>query len=184
MQAKVMRSVGLALAVIALIGVSFAGTTLMLQKKSAPLSRRLVTEAFSKGGTGTWLLGKGWSAPESWGTWSEGEVAEINWPLREEPRSELLMWIDGRIYPYFADVPQRVRVSVNGTHVATLERNFEGGLYGASFKVPLRVALARKPMRLVFEVSNPTSPQSINNGTDPRRLGVGLKSIEIEYSLL
>ncbi len=173
----------LLLVALFLAGLAFFGTSSFLQEKSLEAKRRLWTESFPKGGSGTWLLRKGWSAPESWGTWSEGPLAELDWPLRDQPLSDLSMWIDGRIYPFFEEPAQSVRVLVNGTYVATLTRNFEGGLYGAKFKIPLAVATARKPMRVTFEIARPTSPKSLANGSDTRLLGIGLKSIEIEYTL-
>ncbi len=164
-----------------LMAVAFAGTRAYLRQGAVQIVHTLETEAFAKGGTGPWILKSGWSIPEKWGTWSVGPVADLVWTLRKPPVADLSMWIDGRIYPRFAEPLQQIRVSVNGARVATIERNVEGGLYGARFKIPLAVATAQKPMLIVFEIANPTSPHSLNDGTDMRRLGIGLVSIEIDY---
>lgn len=173
----------IAIAALAMMGVSFASVSHYLQQSAAAKSRRVDAEAFAKGGTGTKLFRRGWAASENWGTWSEGTVAELDWQLKAKPRSDLSMWIDGRIYPHFAEPAQSIRVIVNGSYVATLERNYEGGLYGARFKIPLQVATVSQPMHVTFEIANPVSPKSINDGADTRLLGLGLTSIEVDYAM-
>lgn len=164
-----------------LMAAAFTGTRTYLRQGAVQIVHTVETEAFAKGGTGTWILKSGWSIPEKWGTWSDGPAADLVWTLRKAPLADVSMWIDGRIYPRFAKPPQRIGVSVNGAKVATIERNAEGGLYGARFKIPRAVATAQKPMHIVFDVANPTSPHSLDDGTDMRRLGIGLVSIEIDY---
>jgi hypothetical protein len=102
-------------------------------------------------------------------------------PLEGRPRSDLRVWIKGRIYPWYAQIKQSVGVSVNGTAVALIKRNYEGDLYGATFTIPAKLATARSPMEIVFDIKNPTTPKSIGDNSDSRELGLGLGSIEIEY---
>ncbi len=138
-------------------------------------------ETFTTGDEGIRLLGEGWSGPEEWGSWTNGSFGDVRWPLERRPTSELNFLIKGRIYPWQAEVNQSVHVSVNGTDVATLRRNEDGDLYGANFAVPATVALSQTPMRIRFKVDSPISPTMLNDGTDSRKLGFGLASIEINY---
>ncbi len=127
-------------------------------------------------------LRDGWYQAERWGTWSKGPRAEIEWPLKRRPASDLVVTIEGRIFPYDAAYPQTIVVLVNDTRVAVLKRNYEGELYGGNFRIPNNVAITRTPLRIVFEISNPTAPSAISNSTDHRLLGLGLAMIELNYS--
>lgn len=174
------KLLGYAAAGIVVMCASFLGTAHFLDRRVGG-AHRLEVGGFSLGGSGTKLLGKGWSRIESWGTWSDGAIADLVWPLQGRPNSDVRFWIDARIYPHFSTPAQLISVLVNGTKVATLERNFEGGLYGGSFWVASNVATAQSPMHVEFLISNPTQPASIQDGSDQRKLGLGLKSMELSY---
>ena len=168
-----------AITAVVLLCVSFAMTVSYLDRRA--LLRKTEVEAFAEGGSGVKLLRSGWSWQEPWGTWSNGPVSMLAWPLKATPNSPIQVWVDGRIYPFFEQPAQTIDVSVNGKQIATLERNFEGGLFGGTFRVPAQVAVTKSPMEIVFSIKKPTSPKSIGDGTDTRLLGLGLKSIELEY---
>ena len=163
------------------LAASFLGTLKFLERaeRVPPLFARF--ESFNSTSDGPRLLFKGWSKPEHWGTWTDGAHAELNWLLDRRPASDVRVWLKGVIYPRNADISQAIRVVVNNTPVAMIERNFEGDLYGANFDIPKAVALARNPMRIEFVVANPTSPISIGDGEDSRKLGLGLQSLELVY---
>lgn len=171
---------GLGLALVA-AGVSFFATATFIDRKAASSPKIAEINLFQAGFPGTKLLRSGWHGPEAWGTWSRDHRAELEWTLGRRPASELRVWINGRIFPYVAAIEQSVRVIVNGTHVATLERNADAELYGGNFALPAAVATARSPMILTFEIANPTAPSDVGPSQDRRKLGVGLIRIELEY---
>jgi hypothetical protein len=175
------RATCVAVVLIVTAFVSFLTAVMHLDQRGSTLPKWVEVEFFRIGSDGTKLLRSGWHAPESWGTWSRDSSAEIMWRLIRPPASELRIRIKGRIYPWYAAINQSVRVIVNGAHVATIERDFEGELSGGSFLVPASIALAKTPMRIVFEIANPTAPRDIGESSDTRKLGLGLINIEIEY---
>jgi len=176
-------SVPLALAIGAGFVVGIVGVAFIHDGASPPPSHtgtRLFA-AFIPGSNDMRLLGEGWAKPESWGTWTIGPRAELKLPLSRRPASDVHLSITGRIYPWYAKLEQSVRVNANGTQVAKLERGIDGDLYGGSFFIPLHVARAASPIRIVFEIKNPTAPNSIDDNPDSRPLGLGLGSIEVTY---
>ena len=147
-----------------------------------PISQESVSsQEFAAGADGTKLLGPGWSHPEKFGTWSDGPRAEIAWKLETTPVSDVDVRVEARPFPVTASIMQSVEVSVNGTRVATLKLNPEGEFRGGAFSVPLHVALTQNPLRFVFEIARPTSPSDLRVGNDTRKLGIGLKSITVQY---
>lgn len=153
-------------------------------ERSDPYRSQIVeAEFFGIGAKSSRLARSGWYPPESWGAWSNGPKAQVEWPLVGKPLGDVIMNIEGRIFPYFADVAQSIRVVVNERSVAVLERNDEGELYGANFRIPREVAGARAPMKIVFEVANPTAPSSVINSKDQRKIGLGLGTIKLSYDI-
>ena len=158
---------------------AFVGMKLYLDGPAATPFDSEVTEIFTTSGNGGKLLGTGWSAPERWGTWSEGPRAELGWKLAAPPIGDLRFAIRGLIYPPYAEANQTVQVSVNGTHVATLRTNSDGGIRGGEFTVPAKAAGVNDPMQIVFQVERPVSPAELHLGNDARKIGLGLKSITV-----
>jgi hypothetical protein len=161
---------------------SFLTVAMYLERReSYVVPRRFEVEFFRAGLSGPKLLRSGWHSPEDWGTWSNGPSAALVWRLNRLPASEMRVRIGARIYPWYASIDQSIRVIVNGAHVATIVRNFEGEISGGNFRVPASIASAKVPMQIAFEIANPTAPKDIGESLDTRKLGLGLMNIEIEY---
>lgn len=176
------RALIIALAVIGGLVCGFAATVGYLEHAHSRNSAVTEHASFKDEIGRASYLRNGWYYAERWGTWSRGPRAEIEWPLKRRPTSDVIVTIDGRIYPYDAAYPQAIVVVVNDTRVAVLKRNYEGEIYGGNFRIPNHVAVTRTPMRIVFEISNPTAPSAISKSTDSRLLGLGLAMIELNYS--
>ena len=125
------------------------------------------TVRFAKGQRGTALLYRGWSSPEEWGVWSDGDEAELLFHLDEQ--EPLVLRLEGHT---FGD--QRLVVQINGHRL--VDRNVESGT-----PVDLRLALPQSILQrenvLHFDFPEAQSAEEVG---DPRRLALGLKSLVLE----
>jgi glycosyltransferase involved in cell wall biosynthesis len=127
---------------------------------------------FQAGGNGTALLEKGWSAPEVWGTWSNGETALLRLPLPSDDRT----WdVEFEFVPFAdADHPQRVRVHIANDEVASW--TFDSGV-----PCSRELSLSRQadyPV-LTFSFPDAASPQQLGKSGDRRALALGLVKTSI-----
>lgn len=174
---------GVALLAVSAAALGFWATGQVMDGATSPVSSIVETELFGAGPKQTSVARSGWYPAEEWGAWSSGSVAVVEWPLAGRPSADVLMQIAGRIFPYFADLPQSIRVLVNETPVAVLTRNYEGQLYGANFRIPAQVATARTPMKIEFRIANPTAPSAVIKSNDHRKIGLGIESIQLRYDV-
>jgi len=121
----------------------------------------------------------GWSAPESWGVWSDGGVASVALKtnvdfeaLRRDPR----LVVEARGFA-IAGQPQLVDVVVNDHLVARWSFALGQGVVHKEAAIPL-AALAgyRSTLNISFRIAHPVS---VPNDRDGRKLGIGVRSIEI-----
>lgn len=143
--------------------------------RQTPLDRTL---RVGSEGDGNFVLGNGWSHPESWGVWSDGPQAVI--VLRPGPaqaRQKLRLTLWGRRFP-----------SRSGdTHVSVWVNDVELGFWdgGNTIVTPWSVTLpapaAADPVILVrLQIADPTSPHDLGMSLDPRKLGVALEALRLE----
>lgn len=135
---------------------------------------------FAPGDPGTRYLLTGWSGPESWGTWSAGETADIVLPaVAGRPTSVLI-----EANPLITDQHprQRLEIRVNGgpPFAFTLTERL-----GNRIRVPLspeaRARLERQGyLNLNFTFDDAVRPRTLGLGFDDRLLALGLVSIVIE----
>ena len=169
---------------IGLAGIGLGYTTTSSLLDGDPHRAKIVeVEFFGAGPKSSRLVRSGWYPAESWGAWSEGPKAQVEWNLAGKPLGDIDVNIEGRIFPYYADVAQSIRVLVNERRIAVLQRNDEGELYGANFRIPNAVAIARVPLKFVFEIANPTAPSSVINSKDHRKIGLGLGTVKLTYDI-
>lgn len=172
----------IAVMVVACVGAggAFKLTLDYLQRPSVP-QEIIETEFFGSTVARSRIARSGWYPAETWGAWSMGERAELVWPLFNEPAGDVRVLITGRIFPFHTELPQSIRVRINGTEVAVLGRDLEGDLAGGSFWFPRRLLKGREPVRISFEIANPTAPSAVMASQDHRRIGLGLESIVMKY---
>lgn len=113
---------------------------------------------------------RGVSAPEGWGTWSEGPRVEVRFKQPLPPSFDLAVRL-GTAFGSNRELPVKVRVGdKEQTFVpdrdpfqATLQFRGVGGERGSLF----------------FEIPKPESPLERGSGQDPRKLGIGLISLVV-----
>ena len=138
------------------------------------------TVEFGLGGTaGPYMLG-GWSQPEPWGTWTDGDRAVLRLPLTQVPRGpvEIVMEADGFIRP---DHPElRVSVLCDQTVVAEwVVATTDPATYAAS--IPERLTADKGALTLTLAIDNAKSPRDLGESTDVRRLGLGVRRLRLDW---
>jgi hypothetical protein len=131
---------------------------------------------FEAGGGGVPLLVSGYSLPERWGVWSDGNEARLLLAFAESaPRTLRLVW---RLHPFLhGEAQPRVR----GTLRIGERRPVALDLADEYVEIVTRVDRGeRRLMTAVFTIEDPVSPESLGVSRDPRRLGIGLVEIRAE----
>lgn len=123
--------------------------------------------------------GKGWSVPESWGTWSDGSLAELYFAVPDDLHSiqiEANALISAK-YPQ-----QKVLVKINDELVQTVMLTQPSG-NRIDITIPLALQEKIKKtglLRLKFELPDAVSPKEIGMNEDGRKLALGLISITVQ----
>jgi putative flippase GtrA len=122
----------------------------------------------------------GWSIPESWGTWSEGFSAAIGLALDSPALSDLRLELTADGYVNERHPAQTIEVSANGRSIGSL-RFTQAAPSGTSVLIIPREAAAGNNNQIVirFKIMNPASPARLGLSSDPRLLGIGLRSLSI-----
>jgi hypothetical protein len=128
---------------------------------------------------------EGWSAPEAWGLWSDGERSVIRFEADLDSGSGYVLRIKSAGYV----VPLRdsllVNVKINGQPVKEILYTTTNQMRTDSFPISpaiLSSALRKGEIEVVFEINNPISPKILGESEDSRRLGLGLISFELTNS--
>lgn len=124
-------------------------------------------------------LANGWSTPESWGTWTEGQQAKIEMRVLPQARSIVL---DALAFVQPQHPAQRVIVKLNGEQVLTTSLT---RFHGNHLEIPISAALSRSLAsddRLTIELQLPDaiSPRQLGINDDSRVMGLGLKSLTVQ----
>lgn len=122
-------------------------------------------------------LEEGWSYPESWGTWSEGESAVIRVPLTDRASGALEARLLFR--PFLAGgelAQQRVLIVVNG-HDLGEWRAAEWGWHGIF--IPFPIASMSESLEIMLVMPEAASPVEFHIRDDDRKLGIGISRMVI-----
>ncbi len=128
------------------------------------------------GGGWTSMLGRGWSAPEEWGVWSDGSEAILvvklpdNWRGPATIRLELLAFVPP------GGEPQRVRIRTGS--VETGEWRITDTPMHITIDLGDRV-VASDPVFINLRFPDALSPSQAVLSADERTLGVGLVSLAL-----
>jgi hypothetical protein len=135
---------------------------------------------FSKGSEGTKSLISGWSTPESWGTWSDGNNATIGIVLPQLKKTEITLKINGSAHIPMKSEILEVKYFVNGKKVQ--DKNFvkENISSETILKFPSTLVDKDSVVLLEFRIKNATSPKNDGISQDPRKIGFGISSLEVE----
>lgn len=130
--------------------------------------------SFAKQGAGVELLGAGWSQPEAWGVWSDGNLATLYIPKPAQIPKKLLL--DLRAFVSQAIPTQDVSILLDDQFVAEYKLDKgEGNLL--AINLPLS---ANTFYKIAFELKTPARPSDLGFNKDKRLLGVGLVSAKFE----
>jgi hypothetical protein len=142
---------------------------------AVPLSQPGRVQAFNRKSR---QLVKGWAAPETWGTWSEGQDAEI--ALRVAPQASSIV-IDVLAFVMPPKLTQRVIVSINGVEVlSTRLTQVEGNLLEIPLDAAVRETLVDgRVLSIQVHLPDATSPRNLGLNDDARVMGLGLKSLTV-----
>jgi hypothetical protein len=125
-------------------------------------------------------LVEGWSSPEGWGTWSEGQTAKIAIPIRSGHVSRIVVEAGALVSPEHP--VQNVGINVNGVSLQGYEISMpSGNLIQINLPDQARARIeADAVLRLHFEFHNAISPAAIGMNIDQRRLALGLVAISLQ----
>lgn len=137
---------------------------------------------FSHKGRPRRFLIRGWSTPESWGTWTSADIAEIGLRVKEQPGPlELIIEARALIGPNRPE--QAVEVLVNGNEIGQLTyRNPDA----VEQHIVLPSGIVKGPEQdliVTFRIFSPKSPAELGMSADPRKLGIGVSSIVLKKAV-
>ncbi|MBU3584103.1 hypothetical protein ICN41_08910 [Polynucleobacter sp. 15G-AUS-farblos] len=119
-------------------------------------------------------LSCGWSTPESWGTWSNGQKSKIVLPLPKETPKILNLQINpliSKIHP-----KQEFTVNINGIAAGQFKLT-KPGIQELSISIPSK-ALVPGFIEIDFFYDDAIAPNIIGLGADERILAIGLISAQ------
>jgi hypothetical protein len=140
---------------------------------------------FSLGGR-TEICSSGWSYPELWGIWSDGEKATLALEFREKPASDFelsaLCRGSGREgYPYPSP---SVQLQINGRKLARWDFDHPSPTAEFSWRsvtIPTSVVRGSK-LEVCLLIDRPLCPSILGWSSDSRRLGIGIAAIKLSQA--
>lgn len=125
-------------------------------------------------------LRQGWSAPESWGAWSDEGRAAIALVLAEPVGDEVLqLELEARLLVRPGEpAPPTLEVLANGVGIGRWTPP-DGSFHALSFPLPGSLVPPSGQLELVFEVTPMRTPAELGLGQDRRTLGIGLESVRV-----
>jgi hypothetical protein len=125
----------------------------------------------------SYLLG-GWSSPEGWGIWSDGESAEMVLPVSGKVKS---ITVEARALVTPVHPKQGVEVKINGAPVFMTSLATAGDTL---IEIPVPKDMQEKSaalgfMRIKFSFPNAVQPKHIGLNDDIRKLALGLQAITL-----
>jgi hypothetical protein len=132
----------------------------------------------SKGSWDQWLV-SGWSAPESWGTWTAARYAEIKMDPRELPNAPggIQLRFQANVLVNARHPHQRVKVTLNGASVVSYDATYPASSITINVPVSAEVISRARMLMIGFELPDAVAPKDIGLGDDGRLLAIGLTSL-------
>jgi hypothetical protein len=126
------------------------------------------------------LLGAGWAEVEPWGVWSIGRTADVNLPIPSGVVGrDLHLECTLATFERHAAGDLVVGVMCEGIALTSLIVPCDGRTIRANITCPGQLVAEHREIRLQFQIANPTSPSALGISTDPRELGIGLRTIAV-----
>ncbi|MGD0773100.1 MAG: methyltransferase domain-containing protein [Candidatus Solibacter sp.] len=131
------------------------------------------------GNAGEYTL-KGWSEPESWGTWTDGYRAEIRLGLERPIEGDALLAVTARAF-VGASHPV-LRVCCVCEHELIGEWSVESpDCVQRTLEVPALVVAGKTDLLFEFRIANPASPAALAESGDGRLLGLGFSQFCLDH---
>ena len=125
----------------------------------------------------------GWSSAEASGTWTDGGEATVCFRLAAEHRpSDLILSIDAMPFSGGRSASgQRVEVTAGRTFLAhlTLSTESQGPL---TVDVPPNIQLSGRLLRISLSLPDAVSPRRLGRSADIRKLGIFVRSMQLDYA--
>jgi hypothetical protein len=140
---------------------------------------RMEPISFSSKGTGSRYLMYGWSVPEEWGTWSDGDTGALLLRLPASVKGDLDMMIEAVPFVGEKHPIQEVEVLVNKTFVDTIR--YESPVRSVrSVRIPGSLLLAGEGRLLIqFKFMNARSPAEVGLSSDVRKFAFRIVSMQL-----
>ena len=122
------------------------------------------------------VLGKGWSNPEKWGTWTNHKDARIYLALKDASKTALNLTFGATAYSRTSR--QTVAVYASGLRIGSVAVTV-GSPKAYTVTIPKR-AIKDRELAVEFRIEDPVSPQELRRSADARRLGLGLLWLRLE----
>ncbi len=129
-------------------------------------------------GDGAYILGEGWSQPETTGTWTNGMKAIILLRLSPDWAGAAKVTIEARAFVPSRTGSQEVTVSFRGRLLARWD--VAPGDYRPYSAVLPADLLRAGSGALEFAIPGAASPRAAGAGTDIRRLGINVQAVRID----
>ena len=128
----------------------------------------------------THIYSSGWSYPEYWGVWSDGDRAKLELDLREKPSADVWLHIRCRGIGHHGYRSPTVRIQGNGADLECWEFNRGAAtdqLAWRSVTIPARI-FSESRLEISFLIDGPLSP-SLWGSPDVRQLGIGISTLKL-----
>lgn len=125
----------------------------------------------------------GWSSPEAWGRWTDGKEAKILVPKPRNQESDLVMSLQVTSFVNKQHINQEVKIFVNGTELRRELFSDKNPDIGLEISIPRDLlSMNEGYFEIKFVLEDSISPQELKLSSDPRKLGIGIKSITFTQS--
>ena len=135
---------------------------------------------FSEGSGAERLLGEGWWQLEPTGVWTAGEEARLSLRFSEDLPAEVELVLDA--LPFLTTEHSSLDVAVWAGEERVAEQTFRYGKSPRPLRIPLTDGVVDEQRRalLALRLDHPARPVELGAGTDPRRLGLHLRSLTVQ----
>lgn len=124
---------------------------------------------------------KGWSQPEAWGTWTDGEAATVRLKVDSAETMGAGLNLNLRLRPFLAEKldQQNVEIFLNSIPISKMKLIQP---IDQDVVIPLPESAVEKgkgELNLLFRIAVPTSPKDLGVSEDGRKLGIGVSRLSV-----
>jgi len=132
-------------------------------------------------GSGRNFCSAGWSTPEYWGAWSDGERATLDLFMDKSESADLILRVLCRCIGHENYPPPKIQIEVNGHKLDQWQFRYpeetEEAAVWKAMTIPADIASGPN-LEICFIVEKPVSPV-LWGGKDVRQLGIGISALVV-----